>query len=278
MNDRKHTGPTRTEAGRATIKKLGKPREIQRQNLLTILNWLYRWGYSTADILSDLLDRKNRSHAKRLADAGWIRPVSIKGYPTYYVLTEKGQAEAIHHSPALLEYPESDPYRVHLPNLHHNLIAQKETIKALRLGWYSDFMTQRMFRFDKDSKPLKIPDVILVEQTEGEFEKTIDLLTAVEIELTPKWNHHLDQFVTHIIDDLQFGRFYKALIISDLETVLNRYENAFEPGKKVPRWEKSGIRFTDTGKPLEIPQWVLKRISFRHVNCEESYHATPDLT
>jgi hypothetical protein len=265
MDDRKHTGTTCTDAGRATIKTLGKPKDIQQQNLRMILTWLYRWGYSTADILSDLLDRKNRSHAKRLSDSGWIQPISIKGYPTYYVLTQKGQAEAIHHSNALLEYKESNPYRVDRPKLHHNLIAQKETLKAMRLGGYHGFVTQRMFNFDKDDKPLKTPDVILIERVEGEFKKYVNELTGVEIELTPKWHRDLDMFVTNIVDDIQFGRLVRFLIISDSKTILENYEKAFRPGRRVSRWQKTGIKFTLTGEILEIPKWVPDRVFFREV-------------
>lgn len=265
MENRIYTEPTRTDAGRKAIKMLGKPRDIQQQNLRAVLDWLYRWGYSTSDILSDLLNRKNRSHALRLSKAGWIQAVSIKGYPTYYVLTKKGLAEAIHHSTELYEYKEIDPYRVHLPLLHHNLIVQKETITAMRLGGYQNFITQRMFNFNKDSKPLKIPDVILIEQVEGEFEKYVNELTGVEIELTPKWHHDLDMFVTNIVDDIQFGRLVRFLIISDSKAIRDNYEKAFRPGRQVPRWEKTGIKFTRTDEILEIPKWAPKHILFREV-------------
>lgn len=273
MENRKHTEPTRTEAGRKAIKTLGKPRDIQQQNLRTILDWLYRWGYSTSDILSELLGRKNRSHALRLAKAGWIQTVSIKGYPTYYVLTEKGLAEATHHSPTLIEYREAlDPYRINLPLLHHNLIAQKETITAMRLGWYPDFITQRMFRFDKDSKPLKTPDVILVDKVEGVSNEQVDLLTGVEIELTPKWNHHLDMFVTNIVDDIQFQRLHKVLIISDSKAIRERYKNAFQPGTRVKRWEKaSGSKFIDTKEDLVILEWIFKHVFIREVGSTDGY-------
>lgn len=275
MDDRKHTEPTRTDAGRATIKTLGNPRDIQQKNLRTILDWLYRWGYSTSDILSELLGRKNRSHARRMEKDGWIRSVSVKGYPTYYVLTEKGLAQAIHHSARLFEYKEIDPYRVGLPKLHHDLTTQTETITAMRLGGYSDFITPRMYDFDKDSKPLKIPDTILIEQVKGEFANVINELTGVEIELTPKWHHDLDLFVTNIVDDIQHGRLAKFLIISDSKAVRERYRAAFRPGTKVKRWTKSsGSKFSDTGKQLVIPAWVPSRVLFREAGSTNENYPT----
>lgn len=275
MENSKQKDPARTAAGRKAIKKLGNPRDIQHQNLLTMLIWLYRWGYSTADVLSDLLNRKNRSHAKRLADSGWIRPVTIKGYPTYFVLTEKGQAEAIHHSPVLLDYKESDPYRVHLPTLHHNLVTQRETIKAMREGGYLDFLTERMYSFEKDRKPYKIPDVILPYSKRDEFNHEIIELTGLEIELTPKWNHLLDLFVTNIVDDIQELRLDYVIVISDSKAVLKRYKDAFEPKTKVKRWEKSGIKFVDTGQLLNIPEWVPDRVLFGEVDGRRIDYPTP---
>jgi hypothetical protein len=275
MDDRKHTEPTRTDAGRNAVKRLGNPHDIQRQNMHKILDWLYCWGYSTSDILSDLLNRRNRSHALRLTKTGWIQPISIKGYQTYYVLTEKGLAEAIHHSEHLLEYKEIDPYRVSLPTLHHNLIAQKETIAGMQNGGYCNFITQRMFCFDRDCRPLKIPDVILIERVVTEFKEKVDELTGVEIELTPKWNHHMDMFVTNIVDDIQFGRLAKFIIISDSKAIRARYQAAFEPGTKVKRWEKaSSIKFTDTGEVLEIPHWVPDRVFFREVGSTRENYPT----
>lgn len=271
-NQWKEKFQAQTSCGRNKIKSLGTPKDIQRQNLFKILTWLYRWGYSTAEILSDLLGRKNRSHAKRLTDLGWIQPVSIKGYPTYFVLTEKGLAESIHHSSALLEYKEVDPYRVHLPTLHHYLIAQRETITAIRSSNFVDYLTERMYKFKKEDAPLKLPDVILLERLQYESKKIVDEMTGVEIELTPKWNHHFDQFVTNIIDDIQFGRLRLFLIISDSKAILKRYEAAFQPGNKVKRWEKSpGGKFTYTGETLEIPEWVSSHIYFREVGSTESY-------
>lgn len=245
---------------------LGSPKDIQQQNLMIVLDWLYKWGFSTADIISDLLNRKNRSHARRLAEIGWLRPVSVRGYPTYYVLAERGLAEALHHSTRLHEYKEVDPYRVSLPKLHHDLVTQRETIKAMNNGGYQGFLTERMYNFEKDRKPYKIPDVILPYSKRDEFNHEIIELTGLEIELTPKWGHHLDMFVTNILDDIQELRLDYVIVISDSKAVLKRYKDAFEPKTKVKRWEKSGIKFVDTGQLLNIPEWVTDRVIFGEVD------------
>lgn len=206
-----------------------------------------------------------------------LRPVSVRGYPTYYTLSERGLAEAIHRSARLHEYKEIDPYRVSLPKLHHDLVAQQETLAAIRRGSFEDFITPRMYRFKKEDTPLKVPDAILIERHESEFKEIVDDMTGVEIELTPKWNHDFDLFVTNIIDDIQYGRFCLFLIITDSKAIRERYEAAFKPGNKVKRWEKtSGGKFTHAGETLEIPKWVTKRVYFREVGSAEPY-PTADL-
>ncbi len=270
--------PIQLQSARKQLKALGSPTEVQRDNLLEILTWLYRWGYSTADVLSDLLGRANRSHARRLERNGWLRSVTVLGYPTYYVLSEKGLSEITHHSEYLLEYIEIDPYRVHLPTLHHYLIAQLETIAAMSFD-YDGYLTERMYpySFNEDTIPWKRADVIFKKRCETVFHKKAYELTGVEIELTPKWGHKLDQFVTNIIDDIQAGRLHNFLVISDSKAILKRYKEAFTPGKKVARWQKNKVgKFTATGEVLEIPSWASKHIFFREVGSKYPY-PTSDL-
>lgn len=273
-NQRKEKFQAQTSCGRNAVKSLGTPKDIQRQNLLKILTWLYRWGYSTAEILSDLLGRANRSHARRLAKDGWIRPVSTKGYPTYFVLTERGLAEAIHHSTELYEYKEIDPYRVHLPKLHHDLVSQSETLAELNKGWFNDYLTQRMYNFTGDHVLKKIPDVILIRQFHNEERQIVKHLIGIEIELTPKWNHKLDLFVTDILDDIQFQRLNGYIIISDSKEILERYSKAFRPSNKVKIWKCSGKgKVINTGEIYTVLDWVPKFVMFRHLGSTEPYGA-----
>lgn len=275
---------------REQLKFLGNPNELHGQNQAAILDWLYRWGFSTADILSDLLGRKNRSHAKKLADRGWIRQVSIKGYPVYYTLTERGLAEAVKHHETLLEYKEIDPYRVHLPTLHHNLVAQKETMMALRRGWIFDYRTERMPAADND-KFTKVYDVIWTRErdTRGDWypESIIwtsfnsneyphvfcgypEVQVGLEIELTPKWNHHLDDFVTKILQDVQGSHLQWIIIVSDSPAILKRYSEAFSPGRKVPFWNKGpGGKLVRSERSLTVPEGIYETVLFRTTNWQD---------
>lgn len=271
--------PIQLQSAREQLTEMGSPQEVQRDNQLAILTWLYRWGYSTADLLSDLLGRANRSHARRLEKNGWLRSVTVRGYPTYFVLTEKGQAEVIHQTEYLIDYKELDPYRVELPKLHHYLVAQAETIAALKDFNYDGYLTERMYAhaFKMDKMPHKQADVILVKCGVSEFQQKTYEFTGIEIELTPKFETKLDQFVTKIIDDIQSGRMHKFLIVTNSNAIMKRYREAFTPGKKVARWQKPKVgKLTDTGEILEIPNWASKHILFREVGSKDPY-PTSDL-
>lgn len=264
--------PYHTLEARNRVAELGSPSEIRQRNLRIVLEWLYRWGFSTGNIISNLLGRANRTHARRLEKEGWIRSVSVKGYPTYFVLTERGLADAIRHSTALLEYKEIDPYRVHLPNLHHDLMAQSETLAGLKGRWVSDYLTPRMYVFTGDHALKKIPDVIFIHLYRNEENRIDKQLLGVEIELTPKWNYKLDLFVTDVLDDIQFQRLNGYVIISDSNAILDRYAEVFRPGNKVKIWKCSDKgKTTHTGEIYTIPSWVSEYVLFRQIGSTKPY-------
>jgi hypothetical protein len=266
---------THTAKARSQVLSLGKPREIQRQNLIKVLVWLYHWGFSSADIISDLLGRKNRSHARRMEKDGWLCRVSIKGCPIYYTLTEKGLALAENESPTLklLDYKELDPYRVHIPTLHHDLMAQTETLAALNYGWFDDYLTQRMYDFPKDSTPKKIPDVILINNVPSALGKgTAQEFTGIEIELTTKRGYKLDQFATNILDDIMEQIFRGFIIVSDSRAIFKHYQAHLRPGNRIKLWDcTSKIKPVDTGKVCVVPEWTPRFVLFRELGSSTPY-------
>lgn len=120
-NLREWSNRTKTYRGRDQLKQLGSPTEVQKQNLVTIFVWVYHWGYASAEIISDLLGRANRTHARRLTENGWLRKVALRGCPIYYVLTDKGLALAQNESSfdGVLPPPYIKP-----DNIEHDLSVQ----------------------------------------------------------------------------------------------------------------------------------------------------------
>lgn len=294
MESKNDIDPSRTEAGRTTIKQLGSPKDIHRQNLLTVLEWIYRWGFSTSEIISNLLMRKNRTHARRLEESGWLRSVSIKGYPTCFMLTERGLAEVINHAEQLWEYKEIDPYRVSMNKFHHDCVAQSETVSALTNLWIRDYWTERMLWSDGKFPFKKIPDVIWVKNFDpDEVERIVERslqysfqipltfdevisqiewadLIAVEIELSAKFAHKLDGFVGNCVDDLVNERFGYVIVISASKAIHKNYEEAFSPGRSVTVWEQGKNHQPVDGKlRIKIPDSIHERVFFKRIGWME---------
>src|SRR5690606_28554737 len=97
-----------------------------------------------------------------------------------------------------------------------------------------------------------------------------DELTGVEVELTPKWDRDLDQFVTNIVDDILGRRLDKFIIITDSNAIQERYGNAFKPGNQIKRWSKtSGSKFVESEETLQIQNWIAGYVFFREVGSKK---------
>jgi len=273
----------KTSEARKELKRLGSPTEIQEHNLRKVLDWLYRWGYSSAELISKMLGRANLSHARRLEKQRWIRSVTVKGYQTYFVLTDNGLAEAIKNYSVLQDIQGhsasrfttellSNPVRVNLPNLYHDLIVQSETIAALQKGFIIDYLTPRMYDFKGAYALNNLPNAIFVYETLNEQKKIVNKMLGIEIELIPKSRERFDLFITEMLDDVQTQRLNRYKIISPSQAILNRYAQALKPGNKVKMWKSHGKgKFEYIGKTHTVQSWVPTYIKLRKTGSTAPY-------
>ena len=226
----------------------------------SVLLWILRWGYSTADLVRQVTGRQRNGYARKLVRDGLLREVKTEWRPgRFYVLTRAGLEAAVQNSEDDICYPEVDPSRVHVGQMAHYLAAQEKTIKALSLGTIFDYKTERMFSEGKKGE--KRPDVIWI---------TLDsTYVGLEVELSAKFGKDLDQFVSRLItslDDEQPGRtaFLKQVaILAKSDSTLNRYKQAMQPGVKLKIWEKSPPRYVlECRKSIDVPDWLIDRVSF----------------
>jgi hypothetical protein len=253
----------RLAAGRAKLKEMGlTPRERGREKLRLALDWIYRWGYSSPSVL-DLLSGakrngfpaklvKNNLCAKTKTQTGGL----ASGIPAVYLtLTHLGLAEAERFQKNLLNY-NTDPYRVDQTKMRHDLIAQKATAQNLREGVIIDYMTERQLA-GKHEAGKKEPDIVWIMPDNSK--------TAVEIELTAKWDRRLDEFVLYTARSLvsQDGhppRFDHVAVVSDSPAILKRYEAAFQPGAKINHWQKDQHGHYRIEKTSTMPQIVSEKM------------------
>lgn len=98
-----------------------------------------------------------------------------------------------------------------------------------------------------------------------------DRRVSVEVELTSKWDRHLDQFVLSTIlslvsSDQSPARFDTVLVLTDSPAIQVRYPAQFEPGAKFNRWVKDGPENTSKWRIHE--QLTVPREIFGKVVCQ----------
>ena len=251
-------------AARAALAASGKsPRELALEARQNVLQWIYRWGFTSTAILSDLLDKSAGVTVKRLVDQGWLRSTKTRsGTPTAFItLSEQGHEEAIRHADTLLPYPELDPYRINQALLRHNLLTQQLTCRSWMNNEIMGFQTEKELSCEGDQPNVKRPDAVW--QDAGS-------LIAVEVELSAKWDRDLDQFIMGVILALQEGedhlsRYDKFLIFSDSAAILSRYKTSMSAGTPLNLWKKNSRGHWEITKTVEVPEWLAGWVEFRMI-------------
>ncbi|MDA8381561.1 MAG: hypothetical protein M0037_00545 [Betaproteobacteria bacterium] len=253
----------RLAAGRAKLREQGiTPRQRGREKLRLAVDWIYRWGYSSPSVLDILSGAKRAGFPAKLVKNNLCARTKTQtgglasGIPVVYLtLTELGLSEAERFRKTLINY-NIDPYRVDQTKMRHDLIAQKATAKNLQEGIIADYQTERELAA-KHEAGQKEPDVVWI-MPDGSK-------TAVEIELTAKWDRRLDEFVLHtarslISRDGKPPRFDQVAVVSDSPAILERYETAFRPGAKINQWAKDRHGHYRINKTVTMPPEVSEKM------------------
>lgn len=224
------------------------PRARGQQKQNTVLDWVYRWGHSTADVLRQVSGQQANGYAKRLSEKGLLRATkTASGTPKqYFTLTEAGLQDVERRAYDLHHYPELDPYRVNQQQIRHYMLAQRATINAIESDQIDDFLTERMTH-EADTAGKKRPDVTWMLPDDSRW--------GIEIELSAKWERRLDQFVYDIYRALAQGSYNRFCVVTDSEAIQHRYQNAFAQSA-IPVWGKNGRGHWERTNEVELPGWL----------------------
>lgn len=207
------------------------PSERSQEKRLRVLNWVYRWGWSSADIINIVSGQATKGYATKLVQAGLLRETlsSSVHLKRFFTLTADGLAEIERHIVKLLPYPEIRPLRVRQEMIRHQLIAQRLTLEYMKYGPVADVVTERMYPELADKAGVKRPDVVW-HCRDGQA-------IAVEIEITSKWGRKLDEFILKINGSIHK---YSAgcVVFTDSPAIHKRYAEAMASGASVSTWEK----------------------------------------
>lgn len=216
-----------------TAKRNTDCRAKGRQNERDLVDWIYRWGFTSSMTIQRLLRRSAGGAAAHYCRKRLIKETrTAAGVPAkFYTLTREGLELAEYHAPARLPYRELEPYRVNQNQLRHDLLAQSLTLAQLHNGAAVDYLSPKQFGDDMTRPRHRRPDAILIDN-DGQR-------TALEVELSGKWQRALDQFFTDAWQSIEAGLFDRVHVVSDSAGLLARYQSHVQPGATLALWRQN---------------------------------------
>lgn len=245
-------------------------RELMYKNEMKIISWLYKWGFSTANILKSLLGTAQIGSVRTLERNGKVtrERTFMGGFWYAFHLTELGVMAAEARLDENFEYPELTKEKVVTSHFFHDLYTQAITLVAIKKGVCIDFLTPRMTGFAA-KEGLKIPDVIwLNDKNEA---------TSVEIEVNQKWERKLDIFLGKIVENIESGEMTNGVIFTPSKATAKNYNQSL--GRKtIPIWSRKSGGIWRLEREVTVRQVVRDRISIIYIPEVEMYRTISALT
>lgn len=227
-----------------------------------VLKWVFRWGYSSAEVIRQVAGQKAKGYAVGLVKKGWlVQTKTSSGMPRYiYTLSKAGQQEAERLADKLHRYPEDDPYRINQQQTRHYLLAQQSTMEALTDGSIVEYETERMFSELGDKAGEKRPDI--------QWTLASGKHIGVEIELSAKWDRRLDQFILGIARALKSAdgsppRYARFAVVTDSPAIARRYKEAMQPYSELKLWKRNQRLHWEVEKVAKVPDWLIEKVTFK---------------
>lgn len=237
------------------------PRVKGLQNQLKVVDWLYRFGYSSAAVLQDVLNKQSSGWAAAAERRGLLQSVrTVSGVPPrLYMLTAEGLALAEQHAQLLLAYPEVDPARVNQSLLRHNLLVQSLTVAEVTAKRIASFRSERELSCG-DRRGVKRPDAI--------WNLPSGTRVAIELELTAKWGRTLDEFVRALVRGLQGDAntetaFDRVAVITPSPAIAERYKAALTAGAPMRTWFKDQRGAWRVERQESVPPEISKMVGIK---------------
>lgn len=228
------------------------PRARGIEKVTEALRWIYIWGWTTSVILGHVTGTvRGIALVKRMEKNGWIKRVPIRIASHFRIvpcdvvtITHEGIAEL---TTLLGELPRTtkSPWigRVPKKDLIHDLLVQQLTLEYMgripganldpvifqEHGLVKEFLTPLHPLVDTGES--KKPDAIWGTEDGCTF--------AVEVELSPKWDRELDQFVAgHLqLQTKEQNAVWGLVVFFTSERTAKRYRQAMLPGAQVQPWK-----------------------------------------
>lgn len=236
------------------------PKERSIANRKIAVDWVYRFGFSSAQVIRQCLKKESTSWTSNAVKKGLLRSTrTLSGEPTViYTLTEMGLEFAHHHATKLLPYVELDPYRISQPKIRHDLLVQKVSIKALHEGAITKVTTERELN-EGDQRGQKRADAV--------WHLPDGKRLGIEMELSAKYGQKLDEFICGVAASVDPNREPNHIdsfcVMTDSEAICKRYREAMNSGQPMRRWKKNARQHWVIDEEDVVPPWLSELVEFR---------------
>jgi hypothetical protein len=228
--------------------------------------WTCRWGYTSASLIQRLLRKKAAGWASTAVKRGLLNHLNTaSGRPCQiFTLASWGLELAQQHFELKQAYPYRDPTRVQQQLVRHHLICQLLTLNALQQGTIQAYCTEREWVITS-APGVKQPDAVWI--MEG------GLRIGLEVELTAKWDRHLDEFVLGVTTCLTASpqgepQLDGFIVATDSAALLRRYRAALTAGARLALWEKDNRGHWRTVNTTTVSADASARVNFMLIKPE----------
>lgn len=252
MNDPTHEKAlilARAKAQLLNVSPRVRGEEKQRQ----ALDWIYRWGWSSATIIDGLSGIKGRGLSARLVKNEILKKTrtesggGVQGVPNYILTLTKLGLQIVEKDCEILLPYNTDSYSVRQDRLRHYTIAQEITKTVLLSGNVIAFKTEKEISYYSE-KYKKQPDIVWIENDKANI--------AIEVELSKKWDRDFDHFLYSCLLSLKEKKYDQIAIVSDSKSIIDSYKIRFEPGSKYNLYEKDKNGRWEITETHEVPNWI----------------------
>lgn len=231
------------------------PRQASEHKKKTVLLWLLMWGFSSSEIVRQVLGVRETGYIASLVKLGLVRVVDIHTLlgGTAYMLTQQGLEQALAYGEHAVRY-ELNPNKIQ-PRLAKHHMAVQKVVAAIpnRLACLPERLIGEL-----DKQGVKRPDaLVLIDGAELRW-------VAIEVELSQKWGRDLDLAMGGNLRGLQEWKVACVLYVTQSQLVVNAYQEHL--AKPLQVWEKNGMRWVRSEDCIDVSDGLRKRIKFIH--CE----------
>lgn len=227
----------------------------------TVISWLWRWHYSTNQVIAELLASSAavaRNLTARLEKVSLLRRVEsdeLQG-ANLWMLTTDGCSVAAELDDYLPAHYDTRPSTIDHRKVRHEISLQWFIARAQAQGKIHSPVPDRLLRASADAYE-KISDCLCTDAHGNRL--------SIEVERTEKTDRRLDLFLWGLLRQLQANEAHQVIVVTQIRGLVERYRATLTSPEGITRWRKDNTAnkwvALDAARPA--PE-LIRRISLIH--------------